>query len=325
MKPRVLALCGGVGGAKLALGLTHVVPAEALAILVNTGDDFEHLGLHISPDVDTVTYTLGGISNAAQGWGIEGESWAFMDQLRRLGGEDWFQLGDRDLALHVERTRRLRAGESLTAVTADVSARLGVAARILPMSDDPIRTEVDTDEGLLPFQRYFVGRRAEPAMRAIHYRGAETAIPNETAMAALSDPALEAVILCPSNPWLSIAPLLAMPDLRAALAATTAPVVAVAPIVAGQAIKGPTAKLMREMGLAVSADTVAHYYHGLIDGYMLDTADAELGETIEAQGIAVNIGPTVMTDLPSRITLAERAIRFAGTLPNSRDAPCPGH
>jgi LPPG:FO 2-phospho-L-lactate transferase len=311
---RVLALCGGVGGAKLALGLSHVMPGEELAILVNTGDDFEHLGLSISPDIDTVVYTLAGIANAQQGWGLAGESWAFMDQLRKLGGEDWFQLGDRDLALHVERTRRLRAGETLSAITADVAHRLGVAPRLLPMSDDPVRTMVETDEGTLSFQRYFVGRRAQPAVRAIRYDGADAASPNAAALAALADPALEAVILCPSNPWLSIAPLLAMPALREALADTRAPVVAVSPIIAGQAVKGPTAKLMGELGLAPSATTVARYYDGLIDGFLLDDADAALARDIAASGGAVDCAPSLMTDLPSRIALARRALAFAARL-----------
>ena len=205
-KPRVLALCGGVGGAKLALGLARTVPPQDLAIVINTSDDFEHLGLAISPDVDTVIYTLAGLSNPELGWGLAGETWAFMDQLRRLGGEDWFQLGDRDLALHIERTRRLNAGESLSAITADVAQRLGVSCTLWPMSDDPVRTILETGEGTLPFQRYFVDRRAEPAVRSIAYQGAETARPHVQALATLRDPALEAVIVCPSNPWLSVAP-----------------------------------------------------------------------------------------------------------------------
>lgn len=313
-KPRVLALCGGVGGAKLALGLTHAVPAQDLAIVVNTGDDFEHLGLAISPDVDTVTYTLAGLSNPELGWGLAGETWAFMDQLRRLGGEDWFQLGDRDLALHVERTRRLNAGESLSAITADVARRLGVSCTLWPMSDDPVRTVLETDEGTLPFQRYFVGRRAEPVVRSIAYQGADSAQPNSHALAALRDPALEAVIICPSNPWLSVAPLLAMPDLRAALAETTAPVIAVSPIVGGMAIKGPTAKLMAELGLPVTAAQVARFYDGLIDGYVLDETDRDLAEAIGGQGLATAVMPTVMRDLASKQALAEGVLAFARSL-----------
>lgn len=313
-KPRVLALCGGVGGAKLALGLTHAVPAQDLAIVVNTGDDFEHLGLAISPDVDTVTYTLAGLSNPELGWGLAGETWAFMDQLRRLGGEDWFQLGDRDLALHVERTRRRNAGESLSAITADVAQRLGVSCTLWPMSDDPVRTVLETDEGTLPFQRYFVGRRAEPVVRSIAYQGADSAQPNSHALAALRDPSLEAVIICPSNPWLSVAPLLAMPDLRAALAETSTPVIAVSPIVGGMAIKGPTAKLMAELGLPVTAAQVARFYDGLIDGYVLDETDRDLAEAIGGQGLATAVMPTVMRDLASKQALAEGVLAFARSL-----------
>lgn len=314
MSVRVLALCGGIGGAKLALGLSHVVPPDEFAVLVNTGDDFEHLGLAISPDVDTVAYTLAGLNNQGLGWGLAGESWAFMEQLKKLGGEDWFQLGDRDLALHIERTRRLRAGESLSAITADVAQRLGVSCALWPMSDSPVRTMLDTDEGVLAFQRYFVGRRAEPAVRAIAYEGAATARPNAQALAALADPALEAVIVCPSNPWLSVAPLLAMPELRTALAATAAPVIAVSPIVGGKAIKGPTAKLMGELGLPVTASEVARFYRGLIQGYVLDQADRDLAEGIAAQGLAVDVMPTVMTDLASKQALAQGVLAFAQRL-----------
>ncbi len=314
MSVRVLALCGGIGGAKLALGLSRILPPDELAIVVNTGDDFEHLGLSISPDVDTVVYTLAGINNTELGWGLAGETWAFMDQLAKLGGEDWFRLGDRDLALHVERTRRLQAGESLTAITADVKHRLGVGPAILPMSDDPVRTIVETDEGVLPFQRYFVGRRAEPKVRALRYEGADRARPNSQVMAALEDPALEAVILCPSNPWLSVAPLLAMPQLAAALRATQAPVIAVSPIVGGQALKGPTAKLMLELGLPASAVSVARYYAGLIDGFVLDTVDAHLAGALQDDRIALDVLPTVMTDLATRKALARGVLAFAKRL-----------
>jgi LPPG:FO 2-phospho-L-lactate transferase len=308
---KVLALCGGIGGAKLALGLAAELPAEDLAIMVNTGDDFSHYGLAISPDIDTVLYTLAGISNRELGWGLEGESWAFMDQLKRLGGADWFNLGDRDLALHVLRSHRLARAESLSAITADMAARLDVKPAILPMSDDPVRTVLETDEGMLEFQRYFVGRRAQPQVGAIRYDGAATARPNPMALAALADPALEAVIVCPSNPWLSVAPILAMPELRAALQACPAPVVAVAPIVGGKAIKGPTAKLMAELGLPVSAAAVAHYYGDLLNGYVLDEADANLAAEIDT---ATAVLPTVMTDLASKQGLANAVLGFAQSL-----------
>ncbi len=314
MSPRVLALCGGVGGAKLALGLARRLPPGALAVLVNTGDDFTHLGLHVSPDVDTVLYTLAGLANQTQGWGLEGESWAFMTALARLGGEDWFRLGDADLATHVERTRRLAAGETLTHITAAFAAALGVNQTILPMSDDPVRTMLETEMGTLAFQDYFVRHRAAPRVRAIRYDGAATARPSARALAALASPELELVVICPSNPWLSVAPLLSMPALRAALDATRAPVVAVSPLIAGQAVKGPTAKLMAELGLAVNAATVADYYGGLLDGYVLDEADAALAPTVARRGCAVELAATLMTDLPTREALAAHVLAFGARL-----------
>ncbi|WP_016744096.1 2-phospho-L-lactate transferase CofD family protein, partial [Rhizorhabdus wittichii] len=213
----ILALAGGVGGARLARGLAAILPPEKLTIAVNTGDDFEHLGLLICPDIDTVCYTLAGINNAAQGWGLEGESWAFMDALGKLGGESWFNLGDRDLATHVLRTGMI-GRQSLSEITALLAGRMGIAHRIIPMSDDRVRTMVDTDEGELPFQQYFVRRRAEPRFRAIRFDGIETARPSAGLLDAIADPALEAVILCPSNPVLSITPILALSGVRAALA-----------------------------------------------------------------------------------------------------------
>lgn len=332
MKSRVLALCGGVGGAKLALGLSHVVPPENLTIAVNTGDDFEHLGLMISPDVDTVTYTLAGLSNTELGWGLAGETWNFMAALKRLGGEDWFNLGDHDLATHIERTRRLAAGETLSAITADIARRLGAnrpdgMPAIVPMSDDPVRTVLDTDEGTLAFQRYFVGRRAEPRVAAIRYDGAETARPAPALLAALQDPALGAVIVCPSNPWLSIAPLLAIPALRAALQECAAPVVAVSPVIAGRAVKGPTAKLMAELGLPVTARTVAAWYGaarsgsgsesgsgGWLDGFLLDAEDAALTTEISELGLAVDSAPSLMQSLEDKVALASRCLEFAQRL-----------
>lgn len=316
---RIVAICGGVGGAKLALGLSRALPPEDLMVSVNTGDDFEHLGLSISPDVDTVVYTLAGLANPQLGWGLAGETWGFMEALRSLGGEDWFQLGDRDLAMHVERTRRLAAGEPLGEVMADLAARLGVGPRIVPMSDERVRTVLETDEGTLAFQRYFVGRRAEPQVRAIRYDGADSARPAEALLTALASPDLEAVVICPSNPWLSIAPMLAMPALRAALAQTAAPVVAVSPVIAGKAVKGPTAKLMGELGLPVTATTVARWYGDLLDGFVLDAEDAGLAAEIGTSeigegGLAVDIAPTLMRSLEDKCALAARVLDFAARL-----------
>ncbi len=310
--PKVLAICGGVGGAKLALGLDRVLPPGELALLVNTGDDFLHLGLHVSPDLDTVMYTLAGVVSKSQGWGREGDTRRFLDEVGRLGGPTWFQIGDLDLAVHVERTRRLAAGESLAAVTAGLALAFGLRPLLLPMSDDPVRTLLDTDEGPLEFQDYFVRRRCEPRVRAIRFGGAETARPNATALELLAAPELDVVLICPSNPWLSVDPILAMPALRRALAACRAPVVAVSPVVAGRAIKGPTAKLMQELGFEVSAATVAAHYAGLIDGYVLDAQDAALLPRLGLPAIAV---PTVMHGLADREALARAALAFARGLP----------
>jgi LPPG:FO 2-phospho-L-lactate transferase len=308
---RVLALCGGVGGAKLALGLYRALPPDALAILVNTGDDFEHLGLHVSPDVDTVLYTLSGKVDRERGWGRSHESWRFMDAARELGLEDWFLLGDQDIALHVARTQALRSGATLGKFTAGIAKRLGVTADIWPMSDQPVRTFVDTDRGWLAFQRYFVGERAAPAIRSIEYLGAAQARPAAPALALLASDALEAVILCPSNPWLSMAPLLAMPELRSALERCDAPIVAVSPIIAGTAVKGPTAKIMLELGLPVTAAVVAEHYRDLIDGYVLDRSDAALASTLPMPTICTQ---TLMRSDADRLQLAHATLEFARRL-----------
>ncbi len=311
MKARILALSGGIGGAKLALGLYQTLGAGELAVLVNTADDFEHLGLYISPDVDTLLYTLAGLADPERGWGRAGETWQFMTELRRLSGEDWFLLGDKDLALHVERARQLRAGASLTAITGAIAARFGIKAQVLPMSDQPVRTILTTDAGVLDFQRYFVGLRAQPAVHSIEYRGAATAGANPEALSLLADPALEAVILCPSNPWLSVAPLLAMPALRTALLACRAPVVAVSPIVGGAAIKGPTAKIMTELGLPVTATAVARYYGDLLDGYVIDRADAGMAPDFGLPSLAT---ATIMKTDQDKRRLAAEVLAFARQL-----------
>ncbi|MFD2272658.1 2-phospho-L-lactate transferase CofD family protein [Undibacterium arcticum] len=239
---RVVALCGGVGGAKLALGLETLLSSGQLTVAVNTGDDFEYLGLRISPDLDTVLYTLAGLSDQTRGWGRAGETWNFMAALQELGGESWFSLGDRDLALHVERTRRLLAGETLTAVMGEIAHRTGVKARILPMTEEPVRTIVHTADGELPFQQYFVKHACKPAVSEITFSGADDAVAHPALLDALAHPDLTAIVICPSNPYLSIDPILAVPGIRAALQRSVAPVIVVSPIVGGQAVKGPTAK-----------------------------------------------------------------------------------
>lgn len=306
-----VALCGGVGGAKLALGLAHVLAADKLTIIVNTGDDFEHVGLHVSPDIDTVLYTLAGLANAEQGWGLAGESWNFMGALERLGGPTWFRLGDQDLATHIERTGRLQRGETLSAVTAHLRQRLGVAPAIIPMSDDIVATYVVTDEGRLPFQSYFVGRRCEPRVQSIEFEGAAAAKPARDALAALQQSDLAGLIICPSNPWLSVDPILAIPGWRQAIAALRVPRVAVTPLVAGKAVKGPTAKIMHELGLALTIRSIADHYRGLIDGFILDDADAGLAADLGLPAVSTG---TIMRTLDDRVRLAQVALDFCAQL-----------
>jgi len=307
----VLAISGGVGGAKLAEGLYRVLAPEALTVVANTGDDFEHLGLHIAPDLDTLTYTLAGLANPETGWGRAGETWTFMGALEALGGETWFRLGDGDLATHVERTRRLRAGETLSAIAADFARRLGVRARLVPMSDQPVRTVVDTELGAMPFQRYFVEHACTPRVRRFGFEGAAIASPAPALGEALADPRLEAIVVCPSNPFVSVDPVLSVAGLREAIAAAPAPVVAVSPLVGGRALKGPTAKMMRELGLPVDAAAVAAHYGDVLDGFVLDRADEPQGERVAAP---VAVTDTVMRDAAARERLARAVLGFAATL-----------
>ena len=307
----IIALSGGVGGAKLALGLSRILPPQDLLVVVNTGDDFEHWGLAISPDIDTVVYTLAGLANREVGWGRADETWSCMETLAAIGGETWFKLGDRDLAVHIERTRRLRLGESLSAITADLCARLGVGPRVVPMSNDPVRTRLLTDTGWLDFQEYFVRNRCEPVVRELRFHGAETARPHPDFMAALADPALEAVVICPSNPFISVEPILAVPGVRAALAHCAAPVIAVSPIIAGRAVKGPTAKMMTELGLDPTAGTVAQRYSDLLDGYVIDHADMAEVVSIDAR---VTLAQTLMTTIEDREALAKTVLDAAAVL-----------
>lgn len=307
----IIALSGGVGGAKLALGLSRVMPPEDLTVVVNTGDDFEHLGLSISPDIDTVTYTLAGLANRELGWGRYDETWSFMETLDALGGETWFRLGDRDMALHVERTRRLKAGEILSAVTAAFCRQFGIRPRVIPMTDDPVRTRLLTESGWLDFQEYFVHRRCEPVVSQLQFQGAGAARPHPAFMAALTDPSLEAVVICPSNPFISVEPILAIPGVRQALVACTAPVIAVSPIIAGKAVKGPTAKMMSELGLDPSAGTVAHRYQDILDGYVIDHADMSEVVSIDAR---VTLAQTLMTTMEDREALARIVLDAAAVL-----------
>jgi LPPG:FO 2-phospho-L-lactate transferase len=307
----VLALAGGVGGAKLAEGLAAVLPPGDLTVVVNTGDDFEHLGFNISPDIDTVTYTLAGINNQEQGWGLAGETWSCMAGLERLGGETWFRLGDGDIATHIERTRRLRT-ETLSQVTASFAARLGIRQHIVPMSDYPVRTMVETDSGLLPFQEYFVRLRCEPRVERLAFSNLDVASPSQGFVEALNAPDLKAIVICPSNPFLSILPILALAGVRDMLTRRSVPMVAVSPIVGGKAIKGPAAKIMEELGIAVSCAGVAEFYGPLLDGLIIDEIDAELIPDIA--GPRVLATGAIMRNAADRRRLAAEAIAFAERL-----------
>jgi LPPG:FO 2-phospho-L-lactate transferase len=300
----IVALAGGVGGAKLAAGLAAVLPPEALAIVVNTGDDFDHLGLSISPDIDSIVYGLAGISDPVRGWGVAGESWAFMEAMERLGAETWFRLGDRDLATHIERTRRLRCGESLTEATAAIAGALGVRHRVLPMSDAPAPTLVETDEGTLAFQDYFVRRHCAPRITALRYGGSVCTSGFDL---LLDDPALTGVIICPSNPYLSIDPILALGGVRERLKALSVPVVAVSPLIAGAAVKGPVAKIMAELGVPTSSAAIAAHYDGLVDGIVVDAADQQ-----ETMGLSCRhlVAPILMTSTADKIRVARAVIEW---------------
>jgi LPPG:FO 2-phospho-L-lactate transferase len=311
----VVALCGGVGGAKLAFGLTRILPPEDLTIVVNTGDDFVHLGLHVSPDIDTVIYTLADLADRERGWGLAGETWQFMDQLGRLGGEGWFNLGDRDLAMHVERTRRLAAGETLSEITRALAAALGVAHAIVPMSDDPVRTVVQTTEGELAFQRYFVGRQCQPVVTGIRFDGATASRPSPGLGAAITRADVEAVIVCPSNPYLSIDPILSIPGVRNGLADLQAPIVAVSPIVGGRALKGPAAKLMQELGVTPGPMAIVDHYRGLLCGLVVDHEDRAEGEALDILGLPTLATASVMRSDDDRVRLADETLAFARSLP----------
>lgn len=312
-----LALSGGVGGAKLCLGLAETLPEGELHVLVNTGDDFQHLGLRICPDIDTLLYTLSGRANQQQGWGLEGETWQAMEALEALGGETWFRLGDRDLATHLWRSQQLAAGQSLSEVTAQLARRLGVTSRVYPMTDATVRTTVRTADGPLPFQHYFVRERCEPAVEGFSFEGASAAQPNRTVIKGLESGQFGRVVICPSNPYVSIDPILQLPGLWLALRNSPAPVILVSPIVAGAALKGPTAKIMAELGLPVTALGVAeHYcqrYPGLLNYFVIDESDATLASEIERLGVEVVVAATVMKTLADKQQLAQRCLAV-GTL-----------
>jgi LPPG:FO 2-phospho-L-lactate transferase len=309
---KVCALAGGVGGAKLAGGLQDVLPPGELSMIVNTADDFDLWGLHICPDLDTVMYTLAGISNPETGWGIVDESFETLNMLERYGEETWFRLGDRDLATHILRTSRMRSGETLTEVTAGLSAVLGVDSAVLPMSDDPVLTVLETAEGRLEFQEYFVRRGQRDEVLAIELRGIQDARPTERILAAISG--ADAIVLCPSNPVVSVGPILALPGMTEALASSSAPKVAVSPIVGGRALKGPADRMLASLGHEVSAAGVARMYAGLVGGMVIDRTDEGERAGIEALGMRVLLTQSVMRDAEDRARLASETLEFSAGL-----------
>ena len=309
---KVCALAGGVGGAKLASGLQNVLPTGDLSVVVNTADDFDLWGLHICPDLDTVMYTLAGISNPDTGWGIAGESFETLSMLESYGEEIWFKLGDRDLATHILRTERMRSGETLTAVTTELSGALGVESAVLPMSDDPVSTILDTPEGRLEFQEYFVRRGQRDEVLGIELRGIQDAGPTERVLAAIGG--ADAIVFCPSNPVVSIGPILALPGMTGALEASSAPKVAVSPIVGGRALKGPADRMLASLGHEVSATGVARMYAGLVDGMVIDRTDDDERAGIEALGMRVLAAGSVMRDAEDRVRLASETLEFGAAL-----------
>jgi len=311
----ILALAGGVGGARMAQGLVQLLGPDALAIVVNVGDDFEHLGLHVSPDLDTVMYTLGGVHNPETGWGRAGETWNFLDTLGRIGGDTWFRLGDHDLAVHVERTRRLRSGDPLSAITTDFCRGFGIAHAVMPATDGRLRTFVDTDEGELAFQDYFVRRRCEPAARGFRFEGSDT-VRASAPLASIAAGAgrIDGIVICPSNPWLSVAPLLAVPELASLVDSPSIPVVAVSPIVGGAAVKGPAAKIMQELGIAVDVSGVVGFYGDRVDGWVIDERDQGRAAAIESLGHRVTVTDTMMTSPGRSAALAAATVAVLAAL-----------
>jgi LPPG:FO 2-phospho-L-lactate transferase len=312
----IVALAGGVGGAKLAQGLDMALPAGQLTVVVNTADDFELFGLRICPDLDTVLYTLAGLANPATGWGIAGDTKHTLDAIARYGRDTWFHLGDQDFATHILRTERLKSGASLSTVFSELSAALGVRSRLLPMTDDLVATKIVTADGLLDFQDYFVARRQQDDVLGVVFEGAAEARSMAAALEAIESADL--IVICPSNPIVSVGPILAVPGYREALRGASAPVVAVSPIVGGKALKGPADKMLASLGHEVSPVGVARLYNELVDGIVIDETDASLAPKIEALGMQVLTTKSVMGDANDRRRLAEETLAFGRSLSIAR-------
>ena len=307
---KIVALAGGVGGAKLAHGFAQILPPENLTVIVNTGDDFEYLGLYICPDLDTVCYTLAGLANPETGWGRVNESWNTIANIEKLGGPSWFRLGDQDIATHLERTRRLKSGQTLSQVVRDFCAAWGVKHIVVPMTDEPVHTIVNTVEhGELAFQDYFVRLRCEPKVKGFRFDGIEQAKPAPGVLEAIKT--ADAVVICPSNPWVSIDPILAVCKSDCQSDLRTKTVIAVSPIIGGKTVKGPAAKMYQELGITPSASAVAEHYRGLLKGFVMDKVDSELAEKINVQTLVTN---TRMNSITDRARLADDVLHFIGSL-----------
>jgi LPPG:FO 2-phospho-L-lactate transferase len=313
----ILVFAGGVGGAKLASGLSRILPPEDLAIAVNTGDDFTHLGLHISPDIDTVTYKLAGVSHPINGWGRAGDSFRAMGALEALGAPTWFNLGDLDLATHIERTRRLAEGETLSEVTAAFASKLGIKHPIIPMSDDAVRTMIKSGAEWLAFQDYFVRLRCEPAVSAITFQGSDAAAVSPQLERILSNHLVEALVIAPSNPFVSVDPILSIKRIRDEMVRRKFKVVAVSPIVAGRALKGPALKMMQELGIEATVVGIAKHYQRFVDGIVIDTGDIALKSLIESLGMRVFVTDIVMRNASDEEAVARNAVKFARDLQDS--------
>jgi len=305
----ITCLAGGVGAARFLDGLSRVYPPDRITVIVNTGDDLEYLGAYISPDIDILTYTLAGIVDEEKGWGIRGDTYRCMEQLERYSAETWFRVGDRDFATHLLRTAFLQQGFNLSEVTEKIRSALGVKVRILPMSNDRVATKIKTSAGLLEFQEYFVKRKFSDKVEDVTYEGANHAVPPEAVLSSLKTS--EAIILCPSNPILSIGPILAIPGIREALGRARGKIVGISPIVGGKALKGPLDRVMADLGLEVSPYGVAKLYQGVLDGFVIDEVDKHLSPRIQRLGMKVVATRTVMNEPEAKTRLAEETVKLA--------------
>ena len=306
---KIIALSGGVGGAKLCLGLHQICEPEELYFITNTGDDFLYLGFYIAPDVDTLVYTLAGVNNTETGWGRADETWKTHNVLGELGADNWFKLGDKDLALHLHRSKALRNGERLTSITQDIANRFHLKATVLPMSDHMIQTVIDTNEGLLSFQEYFVKQASKPKIKDISFKS-KNPEPSAEVTETLMDPYLKGIVICPSNPYLSIDPILSIETISQSIAESKSPRVAVSPIINGQSVKGPTTKIMNELGLETNVLTIAQHYKDYIDGIVIDTSDQDYAGQIESMGIQVKLSEIMMNNDDDKKRVAEDVIHF---------------